>query len=177
LTIRNIHDKADNEIPKRPALSNSGPSDEEIMRELGLDYSPSTSASPTPDARNYDPVDVDVVYDPSRIRSVNAAYDPQYTGSNIMGNATAPALGVLATGTGAALAAPMIKDSGMISSPRAGWLWDTTMGLRDVERRLEGHPAGWLFPSGLVDYLETVNRREESPSWLTRGMALLDVMP
>jgi hypothetical protein len=99
LTIRNIHDKADNEIPRRPASSNSGPSDEEIMRELGLDYSPSTSASPAPDARNYDPVDVDVVYDPSRIRSVNAAYDPQYTGPNIMGSAALPvAAGLLTAG-------------------------------------------------------------------------------
>jgi hypothetical protein len=112
-----------------------------------------------------------------KIRHADAAYDPQYTGSNIMGNADPRLLAGTAAATAGVLAAPMAKDSGMISSPRAGWLWDTTMGLRDVERRLEGHPAGWLFPSGLVDYLETVNRREESPSWLTRGMALLDVMP
>ena len=36
------------------------------------------------------------------IRSVNAAYDPQYTGSNIMGNATVPMLGLLATGSAGA---------------------------------------------------------------------------
>ena len=99
VTIKNIHDKADNEIPKRPAENATGPSDEEIMRELGLEYSPSPNASPTPDARNYDPVDVDVVFDPSRIRSPNAAFDPEYTGSNIMGNATVPLLGLLATGS------------------------------------------------------------------------------
>jgi hypothetical protein len=75
------------------------------------------------------------------------------------------------------LAAPMVKDSGMISSPRSETLFDLTMGARDVERRLEGNPASLLFPSGLVDYLETVNRREEKPNAMTRGMALLDVLP
>ena len=38
----------------------------------------------------------------NQIRSVNAAYDPQYTGSNIMGNATVPLLGLLASGTAGA---------------------------------------------------------------------------
>jgi hypothetical protein len=182
LTIRNIHDKADNEIPRRPASSNSGPSDEEIMRELGLDYSPSTSASPAPDARNYDPVDVDVVYDPSRIRSVNAAYDPQYTGPNIMGSAALPvAAGLLSAGQSedadAGLAAPMIKDSGFISAPRSEGLMDLTMAARGLERRLEGSPASLLFPEGLVNYLETVNRRTEDPNAMTRIMGLVDLIP
>jgi hypothetical protein len=79
--------------------------------------------------------------------------------------------------TAAILAAPMIKDSGMISAPRSETLFDLTMGARDVERRLEGSLASLLFPSGLVDYLETVNRREEDPNAMTRGMALLDVLP
>lgn len=35
----------------------------------------------------------------NQIRSVNAAFDPEYTGSNIMGNATVPMLGLLATGS------------------------------------------------------------------------------
>ena len=78
--------------------------------------------------------------------------------------------------TAAGLAAPMIKDSGMISAPRSETLFDLTMGARDVERRLEGSPASLLFPSGLVDYLETVNRREEDPNAMTRGMALLDFL-
>jgi hypothetical protein len=83
-----------------------------------------------------------------------------------------------AAGTAAGLiAAPMVKDSGMISSPRSETLFDLTMGARDVERRLEGNPASLLFPSGLVDYLEAVNRREEKPNATTRGMALLDVLP
>jgi hypothetical protein len=114
----------------------------------------------------------------NQIRSVNAAYDPQYKGSNMMGNADPRLLAGTAAGTAlGALAAPMVKDSGMISSPRAGWLWDTTMALRDVERRLEGNPASLLFPSGLVDYLETTNRREEKPNAETRAWALLDVLP
>ena len=110
LTIRNIHDKADNEIPRRPSTSNTGPSDEEIMRELGLDYSPSPNASPAPDARNYDPVDVDVVFDPSRIRSPNAAFDPEYTGSNIMGNADPRLLAGIAALTGTGMLAPLVVD-------------------------------------------------------------------
>ena len=77
----------------------------------------------------------------------------------------------------ASLAAPKVKDSGMISAPRSETLFDLTMGARDLERRLEGSPASLLFPSGLVEYLETVNRREEDPNAVTRGMALLDVLP
>jgi hypothetical protein len=75
------------------------------------------------------------------------------------------------------LLAPQIKDSGMISSPRSETLASATMGLRDLERSLEGSPMSLLFPSGLVEYLETVNRREEDPNAMTRGMALLDVIP
>jgi hypothetical protein len=144
------------------------------MRELGLDYSPSTNTQPAPDARNYDPVDVDVVYDPSRIRSVNAAFDPQYTGSNIMGNADPRLLAGVAAGTAAGLAAPMVKDSGFISAPRSEGLMDLTMAARGLERRLEGSPASLLFPSGLIDYLETTNRRTEDPNAMTRAMALMD---
>lgn len=93
------------------------------------------------------------------------------------GNADPRLLAGVAGTTAAGLAAPMVKDSGMISSPRSETLFDLTMGARDVERRLEGSPASLLFPSGLVDYLETVNRREEDPNAMTRGMALLDVLP
>jgi hypothetical protein len=38
----------------------------------------------------------------NQIRSVNAAYDPQYKGKNIMGEATVPLLGLLSTGTAGA---------------------------------------------------------------------------
>ena len=91
------------------------------------------------------------------------------------GNADPRLLAGTAAGTAlGALAAPMVQDSGHISSPRAGWLWDVTMGLRDVERRLEGNPAGWMFRSGLVDFLETTNRREEKPNAETAAWALMD---
>jgi len=93
------------------------------------------------------------------------------------GNADPRLLAGIAGMTAAGLAAPMIKDSGMISAPRSETLFDLTMGARDLERRLEGSPASLLFPSGLVEYLETVNRREEDPNAMTRGMALLDVLP
>ena len=93
------------------------------------------------------------------------------------GNATVPMLATTAGLSGAGLLAPHIKDSGFISSPRSEGLFNFTMGARDLERRLEGSPASLLFPSGLVDYLETVNRRTEDPNAMTRGMALLDVLP
>ena len=121
--------------------------------------------------------DVHVALDPTMIRSPNAAFDPQYTGSNIMGGATVPMLSTTAGLSGAGLLASQIKDSGMISAPRSENLFNLTMGARDLERRLEGSPGSWLFPSGLIEYLETVNRREEDPNAMTRGMALLDVLP
>ena len=93
------------------------------------------------------------------------------------GNATVPMLATTAGLSGAGLLAPQIKDSGFISSPRSEGLFNFTMGARDLERRLEGSPASLLFPSGLVEYLETVNRRTEDPNAMTRGMALLDVWP
>lgn len=93
------------------------------------------------------------------------------------GNATVPMLATTAGLSGAGLLASQIKDSGMISAPRSENLFNLTMGARDLERRLEGSPASLLFPSGLVEYLETVNRREEDPNAMTRGMALLDVLP
>lgn len=76
----------------------------------------------------------------------------------------------------AGLMAPQVKDSGMISAPRSETLADVTMGMRDIERRLEGSPASLLFPTGLTDYLETVNRREENPTAGTRLGALLDFL-
>jgi hypothetical protein len=77
----------------------------------------------------------------------------------------------------AGLAAPMIKDSGFISAPRSEGLMDLTMAARGLERRLEGSPASLLFPEGLVNYLETVNRRTEDPNAMTRIMGLVDLIP
>jgi hypothetical protein len=76
----------------------------------------------------------------------------------------------------AALSAPHIKDSGMISAPRSEGLADFTMGARDLQRNLEGSPMSLLFPEGVVNYLETANRRTEDPNAKTRLGALLDFL-
>ena len=99
-----------------------------------------------------------------------------------MGSAALPvAAGLLSAGQSedadAGLAAPMIKDSGFISAPRSEGLMDLTMAARGLERRLEGSPASLLFPEGLVNYLETVNRRTEDPNAMTRIMGLVDLIP
>jgi hypothetical protein len=96
-------------------------------------------------------------------------------GNQIARAAVAPATALGAVN--AASAAPQVQDSGMINAPRSETLFDMTMGARDIERRLEGSPASLLFPSGLIDYLESVNSRVEDPSWGQRGAALLDVLP
>lgn len=62
------------------------------------------------------------------------------------------------------------------SAPRSGLLADITMGMRDVERRLEGSPGSLLFPSGLTGYLEAANSRTEKPTMKTRAMATLDFL-
>ena len=125
----------------------------------GLQYQDWVNQASGSDLRNY------VIFDDSLINIAER------------GNADPRLLAGIAGTTAAGLAAPMIKDSGMISAPRSETLFDLTMGARDIERRLEGSPASLLFPSGLVEYLETVNRREEDPNAMTRGMALLDVLP
>jgi hypothetical protein len=55
-------------------------------------------------------------------------------------------------------------------------LGDVTTGLRQLGRNLEGSPASLLYPEGLVDYLETVNRETEDPNAMTRVMALADFL-
>ena len=75
-----------------------------------------------------------------KIRHADAAYDPQYTGSNIMGNATVPMLGATAVGTAGALAAPALKSEGL----------DQATGFLDETIRSARHAAGPL--SFLVPY-------------------------
>jgi len=72
-------------------------------------------------------------------------------------------------------AAKTVKERGDIRAPNSETLHKVTMAARDLERRLEGHPAGWLFPGGMLEYLEQANR-EERPSAMTRAMAFLDVL-
>lgn len=57
----------------------------------------------------------------SQIRSVNAAYDPMYTGSNIMGNATVPLLGATAAGTAGLLAVPALMKGEPTSPEERGF--------------------------------------------------------
>ena len=72
-------------------------------------------------------------------------------------------------------AAQAVKERGNIRAPNSGMLHSITMGARDLERRLEGHPAALLFPEGVVNYLEQLNR-EERPSRETALWALLDMI-
>ena len=121
----------------------------------------------------------------NQIRSVNAAFDPEYTGRNILGGATPGMMAAVAgTAGGASLAtaaanklaaAQAVKERGDIRAPNSSLLHDVTMGARDVQRRLEGHPASLLYPEGLVNYLEQANR-EERPNWSTRAWSLLDFL-
>ena len=92
--------------------------------------------------------------------------DPRLLGA--MGLGTAGILGAIAAGDR--------DDTAMAVAPRSDTLQDITMGLRGLERRLEGSPAALLFPEGVVNYLETVNRPYEDPTALTRAMALLDFL-
>lgn len=125
----------------------------------------------------------------NQIRSVSAAFDPQYTGRNILGGATPGMMAAVAGTAGGAsgiaalrndvlnqlAAAKTVKERGDIRAPNSETLHKVTMAARDLERRLEGHPAGWLFPGGMLEYLEQANR-EERPSAMTRAMAFLDVL-
>ena len=76
----------------------------------------------------------------------------------------------------ASLAAPNIKDSGMISAQRSDGLAEFTQGARNLQRDLKGSPMSLLFPDGIVNYLETTNRRTEDPNATTRLGALMDFL-
>ena len=76
----------------------------------------------------------------------------------------------------AALSNTHIKPSGHIQAPRSGGMFDLTMGLRDLGRRLQGSPAQLVNPDGVAQYLETVNRRTENPNAETRLFAALDFL-
>jgi hypothetical protein len=126
-----------------------------------------------------------VTFDPRDVRSANAAFDPQYKGANILGGADPRLLAGIAAGGGGVsaatamlnqlAAAQAVKERGNIRAPNSGMLHGITMGARDLERRLEGHPAALLFPEGVVNYLEQLNR-EERPSRETALWALLDMI-
>ena len=97
------------------------------------------------------------------------------------GKITTDMLMTIAAGMGAGSAgmatqlesAKAVRDTGTIRAPNSGFLHDITTGARDIERRLDGSPAGLFFPTGVVDYLEQANR-EERPNNATRAWAFLD---
>ena len=70
-----------------------------------------------------------------------------------------------------------VRAQPQIMAPQSEALQQFTMGARDLERRLDGSIASLLFPSSGIDYLETVNRPNEDPTWGTRLLGLLDLMP
>lgn len=108
-----------------------------------------------------------VIFDDSLLNiAERGAADPRLLGGTALG--TAGILGAIEAGQRA--------DNAMAVAPRSETLQQINMGLRDVERRLEGSPASLLFPEGLVNYLETVNRPYEDPTMLTRAMALIDLL-
>lgn len=149
------------------------------------------------DYKHFNPDVKDVaVLDNTIIRSPNAAFDPQYSGPNIMGNATVPMLG--ATAAGAAALAPALTDfgptavdklnmalaesarnqqHGTIDAPHNAAAFDATMALRGAERAVQGSPASLLFPEGSVDYVETINDRQRDPNWWQRVGFLFDWLP
>ena len=50
---------------------------------------------------------------PNNNRSPKTAFDPEYTGSNIMGSAAVPMLGATALGSAGALAVPAVMKDGV----------------------------------------------------------------
>jgi hypothetical protein len=61
-------------------------------------------------------------------------------------------------------------------APRSETLQGVTMGLRGLERRLEGSPAQLLFPGAFVDHLEAFNRPYEKSTATGAAMAALDFL-
>lgn len=78
--VRNVYDNVTDEKPA-PSSSGSRPSmsDDDLLAALGVDVKPSPKGTPRLDVHEEfrrAPVDIDVVFDPSRIRSPFAAFDP-----------------------------------------------------------------------------------------------------
>jgi hypothetical protein len=114
-----------------------------------------------------------VIFDDSLINiAERGSADPRLLAGIAAGGGGASAATALSNKLAAAQA---VKERGDIRAPNSGMLHSLTMGARDLERRLEGHPISLLFPEGLVNYLEQANR-EERPSRETALWALLDLI-
>jgi hypothetical protein len=119
----------------------------------------------------------------NQIRSVNAAFDPEYTGKNIMGNATVP---MLAT-TAALAAAPAVvggvfqhnatKEPVIKKRNNQSSLLESVTDFGDEVIENFKHAAGplsLLMPyEGINDYLKVVNDYDKQPTWMDR-LGLLD---
>lgn len=81
VSINNVFDKASNEIPMKPAPNTRGPMSQEMIDILNeVEQSgmyPGADFGIAPEMpKNYDPVTVDIIFDPKNIRSTNADFDP-----------------------------------------------------------------------------------------------------
>ena len=81
VSINNVFDKASNEIPMKPAPKANEPMSQEMIDILNeVEQSgmyPGADFSIAPEIpKNYDPVTVDIIFDPKNIRSTNAEFDP-----------------------------------------------------------------------------------------------------
>jgi len=103
VTIKDIYDKADNEIPVKSSAS-SNESDIDMLSELGIDLNDpiltglESNVSKNVDIpRDYETSNVDIVFNPSNIRSVNAAFDPAKRSSSNLLAGTAAATPIAAS--------------------------------------------------------------------------------
>jgi len=136
--------------------------------------------------------DQGVIYDPNNIRSPNAAFDPEYKGSNIMGNATVPMLGGTAAITAAGLAAPALMKDGVFQHTASetpiverkkpvrnqSGLLESVTDFGDEVFKSVRHAAGPLADvfmpyEGVNNYLKTVNDYDKQPTWWDR-LGILD---
>ena len=142
---------------------------------------------PDVDGGEFEGQDAQVIFDPSKIRSLFADFDPaKKESSNLLASAAPAAVGLGALAASddseagaTGLMAKLIKDSQDDSTVRAPKNPKTAMlatMLRDGERAVEGSPAEFVYPSGLAPWLERLAYDEE-PSKLETAMAIADFIP
>jgi hypothetical protein len=86
-----------------------------------------------------------VMFDPAKIRSRYAAFDPDNIGkSALLGSLAA---GAILSGKG------QKAEAGEIKAPKNQKTLALANGIRALEGKLKGHPAGMLVPTGTADWL------------------------
>ena len=119
-TIKDIYDKADNEIPMKPS-SVINVSDADLFSRLGispdhplLNGSEKAAKQNVVIPKNYGTSNIDIIFDPSNIRSVNAAFDPAKKDSpNLLAGVTGAGL------LGGSMFASEDADAGILSRIKA----------------------------------------------------------